>query len=120
MNPSAEILQKLRAVFSDCQTLAVTLSQQHPSTHHGFVCDMQFASTYGSFLANIKMNHGIDMEKDSLAARLVNALAKTDSHTIGKIREEVFANLDGMKPEQYPSYLFLTCFPSIHEALKDS
>ena len=114
-----EILQKMRAVFQDCQKLAVLLVQQHPSTHRGFVADMQFDSTYGSFLGEIKVNHGIDLEKDSIAQRLVDALSKTDSHTIGLIREEIYAALDQMQAEQYASYIFLTCFPSIYKAMSE-
>lgn len=112
-----EILKKMRAVFADCQKQAVLLTQQHPSLHKGFVADMQFASTYGTFLGDIKVNHGIDLEIDSIAQRLVEALSKTDSHTIGLIREEIYSALDQMQPEQYASYIFLTCFPSIYQAM---
>ncbi len=82
-----DILLKMRAVFQDCQKQAVILVQQHPSIHKGFVADMQFASTFGTFLGEIKLKHGIDIEKDSIAQRLICALEKTDSHTIGLIRE---------------------------------
>lgn len=113
-----EILKKLREVYQDCQQQAVALSQHHPSLHHGFVADMQFASTYGAFLANVKMNHGVDLEENSIASRLVVALEKNDTHEISRIRAEIYASLDAMKPEQYSSYVFLTCFPSIYEAMK--
>ena len=114
-----EILQKMREVFRDCQEHALVMTKHHPSVHKGFVADMQFASTYGSFLGNIKIKHWIDIESDSIAQRLIDALAKTDSHSIGKIREEIYAALDEMKVEQYPSYVFLTCFPSIYKALNE-
>lgn len=114
-----EILQKMRAVFLDCQKQAALLTQQHPSLHKGFVADMQFASTYGAFLGEIKVNDGIDLETDSIAQRLVDALSKTDSHTIGLIREEIYNALDQMQPEQYASYIFLTCFPSIYKAMSE-
>jgi hypothetical protein len=65
------------------------------------------------------VNHGIDLEKDSIAQRLVDALSKTDSHTIGLIREEIYAALDQMQAEQYASYIFLTCFPSIYKAMSE-
>ncbi len=113
-----EILKKLREVYQDCQQQAVALSQHHPSLHHGFVADMQFASTYGAFFANEKLNHGVDLEEDSIANRLVSALEKNDTHEISCIREEIYTALDAMKPEQYSSYVFLTCFPSIYEAMK--
>ena len=80
---------------------------------------MQFASTYGSFLGHIKLQHGIDLEDKSIASRLVTALSATDSHTIGQIREEIYTALDGMKTEQYASYIFLTCFPSVYKALSN-
>lgn len=114
-----DILQKMRAVFADCQKQAVALTQQHPSIHKGFVADMQFASTYGAFLGEIKLNHGVDIEKDSIAQRLIVALEKTDSHNIGLIREEIYAALDQMQAEQYASYIFLTCFPSIYKAMTE-
>jgi hypothetical protein len=113
-----EILKKLREVYQDCQQQAVVLSQHHPSLHHGFVADMQFASTYGAFLANIKMDHGVDLETESIASRLVSALEKNDTHAISQIRAEMYTALDEMKPEQYASYVFLSCFPSIYEAMK--
>jgi phenylpyruvate tautomerase PptA (4-oxalocrotonate tautomerase family) len=112
-----EILHKMRAVFQDCQKQALALTQQHPSIHKGFVADMQFASTYGAFLAEVKINHGVDLEKDSIAQKLVDALAKTDSHAIGLLREEIYIALDQMQPEHYASYIFLTCFPSIYKAM---
>ncbi len=114
-----DILLKMRAVFQDCQKQAVILVQQHPSIHKGFVADMQFASTFGTFLGEIKLKHGIDIEKDSLAQRLINALEKTDSHTIGLIREEIYDALDKMQAEQYASYIFISCFPSIYKALSE-
>lgn len=113
-----EILKKLREVFQDCQQQALQLAQHHPKTYHGFVADMQFASTYGAFLANIKMNHGVDLEEDSIARRLINALEANDTHSISLLRAEIYNALDGMNPEQYASYVFLTCFPSIYEAMK--
>lgn len=114
-----EILLKMRAVFQDCQKQAVVLNQHHPSTHKGFVADMQFASTYGAFLGEVKIKHGVDLEGDSIAQRLVGALAKTDSHTIGLIREEMYSALDQMQAEHYASYVFLTCFPSIYKAMAE-
>jgi hypothetical protein len=115
-----DILQKMRAIFQDCQKQAVIFVQNHPSLHKGFVADMQFASTYGGFIGEIKVNHGIDIEKDSIAQRLIDALSKTDSHTIGLIREEMYQALDEMKPEQYASYILLSCFPSIYKAMNIS
>jgi hypothetical protein len=112
-----EILHKMRAVFQDCQKQALALTQHHPSLHKGFVADMQFASTYGAFLGEVKINHGVDLENDSIAQKLVDALAKTDSHAIGLLREEMYAALDQMQPEHYASYIFLTCFPSIYKAM---
>jgi hypothetical protein len=114
-----DILLKMRAVFQDCQKQAVILVQQHPSIHKGFVADMQFASTFGTFLGEIKIKHGIDIEKDSIAQRLISALEKTDSHTIGLIREEIYDALDKMQVEQYASYIFISCFPSIYKALSE-
>ena len=115
-----DILHKMRAIYQDCQKQAVAMTQHHPSLHKGFVADMQFASTYGSFLGEIKINHGVDLEKDSIAQKLVDALATTDSHAIGLIREEIYGALDQMQPEQYASYIFLTCFPSIYRAMSSS
>ncbi len=114
-----DILLKMRAVFQDRQKLAVILVQQHPSIHKGFVADMQFASTYGTFLGEIKVKHGIDIEKDSIAQRLIVALEKTDSHQIGLIREEMYSALDQMQAEQYASYIFISCFPSIYKAMAE-
>lgn len=115
-----DILHKMRAIYQDCQKQAVAMAQHHPALHKGFVADMQFASIYGAFLGEMKINHGVDLEKDSIAQQLVDALAKTDSHAIGLIREEIYAALDQMQPEQYPSYIFLTCFPSIYRAMSSS
>ena len=114
-----EILQKLRDIYKDCQQEAVKLMQHHPSQHHGFVADMQFASTYGAFLAQIKMTYGVDIENDSIAQKLIKAMEKTDTHTISEVRKEMYAALDDMKPEQMPSYIFLSCFPSVYKAMAD-
>jgi Fe-S protein assembly co-chaperone HscB len=67
--------------------------------------------------SHILQLNGIDLENDSIAQRLVDALAKTDSHAIGLLREEMYAALDQMQPEHYASYIFLTCFPSIYKAM---
>ena len=112
-----EILQKLRAVFVECQQQTLVLIKHHPLTHHGFVADMQFASTYGTFLANIKMNHGIDLEANSIAQKLIDSIEKNDTHRISQIRSEIYQALDNMPTEQMASYIFLTCFPSIYEAM---
>jgi hypothetical protein len=114
-----DILHKMRAIFQDCQKQAVALTKHHPNLHKGFVADMQFASMYGAFLGEVKINHGVDLEKDSLAQKLVDALAKTDSHAIGLLREEIYSALDQMQPEQYASYIFLACFPSIYKAMSE-
>jgi ABC-type microcin C transport system duplicated ATPase subunit YejF len=50
---------------------------------------------------------------------LISALEKTDSHTIGLIREEIYDALDKMQAEQYASYIFISCFPSIYKALSE-
>ncbi len=115
-----ERLQALRAIFQDCQQQVLTLLNHHPSLNKGFVADMQFASTYGTFLANIKMNHGIELEPDSIAQRLLDCIKANDTHQISQIRSEIYAALDGMQAGQMPSYVFLTCFPSIYKAISTS
>ena len=60
-----------------------------------------------------------DIEKDSIAQRLILALEKTDSHQIGLIREEIYSALDQMQAEQYASYIFISCFPSIYKAMAE-
>ena len=112
-----ERLQALRAIFQDCQQQVLTLLNHHPTLNKGFVADMQFASTYGTFLANIKMNHGVELEEDSIAQRLLSAIQANDTHQISQIRSEIYASLDSMQTEQMPSYVFLTCFPSIYKAI---
>lgn len=112
-----ERLQALRAIFQDCQQQVLTLLNHHPTLNKGFVADMQFASTYGTFLANIKMNHGIELEAGSIAQRLLSAIEANDTHQISQIRSEIYASLDSMQTEQMPSYVFLTCFPSIYKAI---
>lgn len=114
------ILKKLREIFQDCQTQALELSNHHPKMHHGFVADMHFASNYGAFLADIKMNHGFDFEKDSIAHRLIHALENTDTPEISRIRKEIYVALDSMEGSQKASYVFLTCFPSIYKAMLSS
>lgn len=112
-----EILQKLRSIFLECQQQALVLIKHHPLANHGFVADMQFASTYGTFLANIKMRHGIDLEANSIAQKLLHSIKKNDTHSISQIRTEIYQALDKIPTEQIASYIFLTCFPSIYESM---